>query len=130
MANRGSQTGGNRGHRAAPCGGASCGEIPILLEVQPSPFDEEIVCRLKFADLTKRRQRRRNVAERQIAIDTVRTRFARDTRIVRLCANIGREDHSVSMEYREIEAADADVIAREDEPPIRAVPDGARERAS
>src|SRR5262245_19169973 len=30
------------------------------------------------------------------------------------------------MEHGEIEAADANVIAREDEPPICAVPDGAR----
>ena len=89
--------------------------------------DQQELRRFELADPPVGGHGRRHVAERQIRVDGRRAPFAPDARIAEQGPRVGREDDPVIRKQSEVQRADAKVVARQHEPAMCLVPDGAHE---
>lgn len=106
------------------------GHVPIALDVEASPLHGEDVRRFELADAPIGGQWRGHVPEREIGVDRGGAPFARHTRVAQQRSDLGGEHDAVIRQQREVQRTDPDVVARENQPPVRRIPDRARERTA
>ncbi len=96
--------------------------------MQPAALDDEELRRLELADAAIDRERRRDVAEREVRIDRGRTPCAADTRVLQQPADLRGEDDAVTVQQRDEQRPYAQMIARHDEAAVLLVPERERKR--
>ena len=99
-----------------------------MLHVQAAALDDEELRRLELADAAIDRERRGDVAEREVGVDRDRTPFAAHTRVLQQPADLRGEYDAVTVQQRDEQRPYAQVIARHDETAVRLVPERERER--